>query len=397
MQHLADRIVNLAESQTIAMARMSRELKEQGHDVISLSLGEPDFITPAYIREGAKQAIDDGFTFYPPISGFADLRQAVADKLKRENGLDYRPEQIVVSTGAKQSIANAVLCLINPGDEVLVPSPYWVSYAQVVVLAGGVPVFLPAGIDDDFKVSPAQIEGAITKKTRMFIYSSPCNPTGSVYTRDELAGLAAVFARHPQIAILSDEIYEHIIFDGRHETIASFPEVKDQVILVNGVSKGFAMTGWRIGYMAAVPEIASACDKIQGQFTSGACSIAQKAALTAITQENPERGHMLEAFRRRRDLVVKLLRDIPGWQVNEPRGAYYVFPDVSAWFGKRHGDDVIHGPDELCMYLLREAKVGLVTGQAFGDSKCIRLSYAASDKLLIEAIRRIGEALSKLA
>ncbi len=393
---LSERVLNLEESQTIAMARLSRELKEQGHDVISLSLGEPDFVTPAYIRKGAKQAIDDGITYYPPISGFADLRKAIAEKLDRENGLSYTPEQVVVSTGAKQSIANAILSLLNPGDEVLVPSPYWVSYVQLIRLAGGNPVFLETGIDSDFKVDPAQVAGAINDKTRLFIFSSPCNPTGTVYSRDELAALAEVFSGYEQVWILSDEIYERIIFDGKHESIASHESVSKRVILVNGVSKGYAMTGWRIGYMAAALELAKACDKIQGQITSGASSIAQMAALTALTNDNPEHEHMLSAFKRRRELVLKLLSEIPGWKVNKPQGAFYVFPDVSSCFGKRHKGGTIDGPNELCTYLLNDAKVGLVTGEAFGDSRCIRLSYAASDKMLMEAIKRIRESISRL-
>lgn len=396
MTKLADRIERLHESQTIAMARISRELREQGHDIISLSLGEPDFVTPAYIREAAKKAIDDGYTHYPPISGYMDLRQAICDKLKRENNLSYSPDQIVVSTGAKQSIANAVLCTINPGDEVIVPSPYWVSYSQIIQLAGGIPVFIPTGIESDFKISSQQLQKAITAKTRMFIFSSPCNPTGTVYNRDELQALAEVFARNENILILSDEIYEHINFIGKHESIAQFDNIRSRVILVNGVSKSYAMTGWRIGYLAAEKYLAQACDKMQGQFTSAASSIAQRAALAAISRHDAENKTMFEAFRRRRDLVLKLLKEIPGLKVNQPQGAFYVFPDVSFFFGKKFNGTVIHTPDDLCMYLLRDARVSLVTGEAFGDNNCVRISYAAADEDLVKAIGRIAESLAKL-
>jgi aspartate aminotransferase len=393
---LASRIERLHESQTIAMARISRELREQGYDIISLSLGEPDFVTPAYIREAAKKAIDAGYTHYPPISGYMDLRQAICDKFKRENNLHYTPDQIVVSTGAKQCIANAVLCTINPGDEVIVPSPYWVSYSQIIQLAGGVPVYISTDIQSDFKISASQLQQAITPKTRMFIFSSPCNPTGSVYSYDELKSLASVFEKHENILILSDEIYEHINFVGRHESIAQFENIHHRVIVVNGVSKSYAMTGWRIGYLAADKIIAQACDKMQGQFTSAASSIAQRAALAAISHYDDENKQMLDAFRRRRDLVIKLLKEIPGLKVNQPLGAFYVFPDVSYFFGKQYNGTVINTPDDLCMYLLRDARVSLVTGEAFGDDKCVRISYAASDEDLVKAIGRIAESLSKL-
>ena len=396
MSKLAQRINQLHESQTIAMAKLSRELQEQGHDIISLSLGEPDFVTPEYIREGAKKAIDEGFTFYTPISGFADLRKAISEKFKKENNLDYAPDQIVVSTGAKQSIANAVLCLVDPGDEVLVPTPYWVSYSQIIQLAGGVPVYLYTTIESDFKVTPQQIKEAITPKTKMFIFSSPCNPTGTVYTKEELSAFAEIFSKHENIYVLSDEIYEHINFSGKHESIAQFPEIKERVVLVNGVSKGYAMTGWRIGFIGAAKDIAQACDKMQGQFTSGTSSISQKAALTALTGTGSENHSMLESFKRRRDLVLNLMRDIPGWKINIPQGAFYVFPDISFYFGKSDGKTVIKNPTDLCMYLLKDAKVSLVTGEAFGDNKCVRFSYATSDKLLVEAIRRIKESLAKL-
>jgi aspartate aminotransferase len=396
MSKLADRINTITESQTIAMAKLSRELQEQGHDIISLSLGEPDFVTPEYIREGAKKAIDEGFTFYTPISGFADLRKAISEKFKKENHLDYTPDQIVVSTGAKQSIANAVLCLVNPGDEVLVPTPYWVSYSQIILLAGGIPVYMPTTIETDFKISPQQLKSAITPKTKMFIFSSPCNPTGTVYTKEELGKLADVFAEYENIFVLSDEIYEHINFIGKHESIAQFENIKDRVIVVNGVSKSYAMTGWRIGYIGAAKDIAKACDKMQGQFTSGTSSVSQKAALTAITGQSEENNKMIESFKRRRDLVLNLMKDIPGWKVNVPRGAFYVFPDVQYYFGKKNGTTTIKNPTDLCMYLLKDAKVSMVTGEAFGDDKCVRFSYATSDKLLVEAIRRIKESLGRL-
>ena len=396
MRKLADRIERLHESQTIAMARLSRELQDQGHNIISLSLGEPDFDTPKYIGDAAKKAIDDGFTKYPPISGYTDVREAIAQKLKRENNLDYKASQIVVSTGAKQCIANAVLCCVNPGDEVLVPTPYWVSYSQIIQLAGGVPVYLNTTIDSDFKVTPQQVEKAITSKTRMFIFSSPCNPTGTVYSHNELKELAAVFAKHENIFVLSDEIYEYINFVGKHYSIASFDELKNQVIIINGVSKGYAMTGWRIGYMAAPQDVAMACDKMQGQFTSAASSIAQKAAKAAISISTPDRDMMVETFRKRRDLVLNLMKDIPGWKTNTPEGAFYVFPDISYYFGKTDGSSTRKNPEDMCMYLLKDAKVALVTGEAFGDNNCIRFSYATSENLLVEAISRIKVSLAKL-
>lgn len=396
MTKLAGRIERLTESQTIAMAKLSRELQEQGHDIISLSLGEPDFITPEYIREGAKKAIDEGYTHYPPISGYADVRKAISEKFKKENNLNFSPEQIVVSTGAKQAIANVILCLVDPGDEVLVPAPYWVSYTQLIQLAGGVPVFLNAGIESDFKVTPEQVEKAITSKTKMFIFSSPCNPTGTVYSKKELHGLAQVFATHKNITVLSDEIYEHINFIGQHESIAQFPEMKDNVVVVNGVSKGYAMTGWRIGYIGAPLAIAKACDKMQGQFTSAASSIAQKAAMIALTQNTDDMNTMVESFKRRRDLVLNMLKEIKGLKLNTPDGAFYVFPDVSYYFGKTDGKTVIKNPSDLCMYLLNDAKVSLVTGEAFGDGNCVRFSYATSDKLLVEACKRLKQSLAKL-
>jgi len=396
MNHLSQRVNQLEESATIAMARISRELQDQGHDIISLSLGEPDFATPDNIRNAAKKAIDDGFTYYPPISGFMDLRKAVAEKFKRENNLDYKPEQIVVSTGAKQSIANVIMSLVDPGDEVIVPVPFWVSYSQMITLAGGIPIYIDTNIEDQFKPTAAKIAAAISPRTKLLIFSSPCNPTGSMFTKEELKEIAEIIAPHPRIFILSDEIYEHIRFEQPHESIAQFPFIKDRVIIVNGVSKGYAMTGWRIGYMAASPEVAKACDKIQGQFTSGASTIAQKAALEAVKTDWQNYEFMRDSFRRRRDLVLNLMKDIPGWKFNVPPGAFYVFPDVSSYFGKHGPDGEIDTATELCMYLLKDAKVSIVTGEAFGDPRCVRISYATSDEKLTEAMKRIRESLARL-
>lgn len=396
MNHLSQRVNQLEESATIAMARLSRELQEQGHDIISLSLGEPDFNTPDDICAAAKEAIDKGFTHYPPISGYADLRKAISEKFLRENNLHYKPEQIVVSTGAKQSIANVVFSVIDPGDEVIIPAPYWVSYAQIVELAGGVPVILPTTVDNDFKPTVEQIENAISSRSKLFIYSSPCNPTGSMFSKDELRQLADVLAPHPQLWVLSDEIYEHIHFESRHESIAQFDHIRDRVIIVNGVSKGYAMTGWRIGYIAAPLVIAKACDKMQGQFTSGANSIAQKAALKAVSTDWSHYDHMRVTFQQRRDLVLQLMSEIPGWKFNKPAGAFYVFPDVTWFFGKTDGETTIGNATDLCMYLLKDAKVSMVTGEAFGDENCIRLSFATGEKELREAMRRVKASLAKL-
>jgi len=396
MNYLSNRINELEESATIAMARVSRELQEQGHDIISLSLGEPDFITPDNIRDAAKLAIDQGFTHYPPIAGFGDLRKAISEKFKRENNLDYKPEQIIVSTGAKQSIANVVLSLINPGDEVIVPTPYWVSYSQIIQLAGGVPVFVQTNVENDFKPTPEQIKAAITDKTKLFVFSSPCNPSGTILSKEELKGIAEMLRPYENIFILSDEIYEHIRFGVNHESIAQFDFIKDRVIIVNGVSKGYAMTGWRIGYIGAPLAIAKACDKMQGQFTSGACSIAQKAALEAVSSDWSMYNYMQDSFQQRRDLTISLIKDIPGLKYNIPQGAFYVFPDVTYYFGKKYEDSVINNATDLCIYLLKEAKVSIVTGEAFGDNRCVRLSYATSEALLTEAMKRIKSALAKL-
>ena len=393
---LSQRVQRLSESQTIGMSKLSRELSSKGIDVINLSLGEPDFVTPSHICTAAKKAIDDGYTFYPPIAGFAELRKAVSDKFKRENNLDYKPDQVVVSTGAKQSIANVVLSIIDPGDEVIIPNPFWVSYIEIVKLAEGKTISVNTTLESDFKITPAQLEAAITSKTKMFIFSSPCNPTGTVYTKEELRALAVVLAKFPKIIILSDEIYEHINFLDQHQSIAQFDFIKDQVVIVNGVSKGYAMTGWRIGYIGAPKYIADACDKMQGQFTSAASSIAQKAAEAALNESNQPTLEMQSAFRRRRDLVLKLMKDIPGWEINEPKGAFYVFPDISYYFGKSDGEIKITNSTDLCMYLLHKGHVSLVTGEAFGAPNCLRFSYATSDEKLTEAIRRIREALLKL-
>lgn len=393
---LADRINRLAESETLAMARKSRELKALGHQVINLSIGEPDFFTPDNVKRAAKDAIDNNASFYTPVNGNLDLREAICQKLKRDNGLDYKADQIVVSTGAKQSIANAVLCLANPGDDVIVPAPFWVSYREIVKMADANEVLIHAGIDQDYKITPGQLEKAITPATKLFIFSSPCNPTGSVYSHEELKELAAVFSRHPHVFIISDEIYERINFLGTHSSLAAFDDIRERVILINGVSKGFAMTGWRIGYMAAHREIAQACTKLQGQVTSGTSSISQHAALEAMLTDPAQTLPMLEKFRERRDLMIRLLGDIPGLITNEPQGAFYLFPNVRYYFGKSYGDATIGNAADLSMYLLNTVYVATVPGDAFGDPDCIRLSYATSNELLVEAVSRIKQALESL-
>ena len=393
---LSDRINQLSESQTIKMAKMGRELSAKGIDVINLSFGEPDFHTPEFIKEAAKQALDENYTYYTPVSGYPELRKAISAKLMRENNLDYGFDQIVVGTGAKQSIANAVMCLVNPGDEVIVPTPYWVSYSEVIKLAEGTSVFINSTVEQDFKINAEQLEAAITPKTRLFMFSTPCNPTGSVYSREELRSLAAVFEKYPDIYIISDEIYEHINFIEKHESIAQFDSIKERVVIINGFSKAYAMTGWRIGYLAANKEIAQACDKMQGQITSGTCSITQRAGLAAYEGGLDSVIEMREAFRQRRDVVYELLKEIPGLKTNLPQGAFYFFPDISFYLGKSFNGQVIETATDLCLYLLQNAHVAIVTGEAFGDEKSIRISYAASEQTLREAIKRIAKALSEL-
>jgi aspartate aminotransferase len=394
---LSDRILAMQESQTIAMAKKARELAAQGVDVISLSFGEPDFQTPQYIKDAAKKALDDGYTFYTPVPGIPELRQAICDKLQRDNHLSYKPENIVVSTGAKQALANAVLSLINPGDEVIVFAPYWVSYEEMVRLAEGTSVTLMGSLENDFKVTAAELEAAITPRTKLIMYSSPCNPTGSVFSGEELGAIAEVVARHPQVHVLADEIYEYINFVGEHVSMAQFEAIKDRVITVNGFSKGYAMTGWRVGYLAASKEIASACEKMQSQITSGTCSIAQRAALAALLGGRSSADEMVAAYRRRRDLVLALCQEIPGFRTPTPSGAFYVFPDVSNCFGKTTPDgQVIGNASDLATFMLHDAHVAAVDGGAFGAPNCIRFSTAAADEKLREAFIRIKNSLVKL-
>lgn len=387
----------MAESETLAMARLSRELKAQGKDIINLSLGEPDFDTPDFIKEAAKKAIDQNYSHYTPVAGYDELLDAIAFKFKRDNGLEYNRSQIIASTGAKQSIANLVLSLINEGDEVLVPAPYWVSYREIIKLAGGTPVIIESGIDQNFKVSAFEIEKKITLKTKMFLFSSPCNPTGSVYSYDELKSIADLFSNYPEIIIVADEIYELINFESKHISIGTFENVKNQVVTINGLSKGFAMTGWRLGYLAAPEPIAKACIKMQGQFTSATCSITQRAAIEALKADPSCVDYMKEAFLKRRNLVFEMLNQIKGLKVNMPEGAFYFFPDVTHYIGKKYNENVIKNSDDLCMYLLYEANVALVPGSAFGAPEYIRISYAAAEDQLIEAINRIQPALDNLS
>ncbi|HQQ93192.1 MAG TPA: pyridoxal phosphate-dependent aminotransferase [Bacteroidia bacterium] len=397
MGQLSDRVSRISESQTIAMARKSRELKAQGVDIISLSLGEPDFPTPEIIKKAAKQAIDDNFSYYTHVSGYLELREAVCGKFLRDNQLRYSPDEIVVSTGAKQSIANAVLCLINPGDEVIIPAPFWVSYLEIVKVADGKAVFVETTVDSDYKMSPEQLEKAIGPKSKLIMLSTPCNPTGSVYSKEELRALAEVIARHKDLYVMSDEIYEHINFCGGHQSFAQFDFIKDRVITINGVSKSFAMTGWRGGIMAAPKWLAQACDKMQGQFTSATSSITQKAMHKAMeldyeTYIKP----MRDAFLKRRDLVLGLLKHIPGLRFNIPQGAFYVYPEVSAYLGKSYQGKTIHNATDLTLFLLEESHLALVPGAAFGDDKYIRISYAASEEKLSEAMKRLKDGLAKL-
>lgn len=394
--YISERLANVNESATLAMSQKSRELQDKGFDVINLSIGQPDFNTPDHIKEAAKKAIDDNYSKYTPVAGLQALKEAICTKFKRDNQLKFVPSQIVVSNGAKQSIANIVLSLVGPGDEVIIPAPYWVSYVEIVNLAQATNVIVEAGIEQDFKITPEQLEAAITPKTKLFIFSSPSNPTGNLYTKEELKALAVVFKKYPQVTIVSDEIYELITFEGKHESIARFEELKDRVVVVNGVSKGYAMTGWRIGYIAAPQWIADACNKLQGQYTSGACSISQMASVAALCGTQEPSMKMKEIFLRRRNLVLKMAKEIEGLKINEPQGAFYVFPQVEAFFGKSYQGYTIHTASDLAIYLLEKAHVATVTGEAFGSPKCLRFSYATSDELLVEAMKRIKKALELL-
>ncbi len=396
MTKLSDRIINLAESQTLAMAKKSRELQAQGKDIISLSIGEPDFDTPQFIKDAAKRAIDNNITRYTPVAGIQELRKAISEKFKRDNDLNYTTEQIVVSTGAKQSIANIILSLINPGEEVIVPIPYWVSYIETIKLAEGIPVTIPTNVESNFKITPEQLKKAITSKTKMIVFSTPCNPSGSVYNKEELKALAEIIVQYPDLYVISDEIYEHINFVGKHESIAQFDFIYDRVITVNGVSKGFAMTGWRIGYIGAPLWISQACEKMQGQFTSGTSSISQMAALEAVKANPSVTYEMRDAFKKRRDLVLGLLKEIPGVKTTVPDGAFYIFPDISYYFGKSYNNYHIKNSNDLSMFLLEEGNIALVSGDAFGDDNCMRFSYATSEERLIESVKRVREALAKL-
>ena len=391
---LSDRINKLSTSQTLAMAALARELKSQGKDIISLSLGEPDFNTPDFIKEAAIKAIDENYSTYSPVDGYMELKEAICRKFKRDNNLEYKPANIVVSTGAKQSLYNIAQVMLNEGDEVILPAPYWVSYFEIIKMSGGIPVEVPTSVETDFKITPEQLEAAITPKTKMIWYSSPCNPSGSVYNREELTALARVLEKHPNIYVVADEIYEHINFSGTFCSIASIPGMFERTITVNGVAKAFAMTGWRIGYIGAPEFIAKACTKMQGQVTSGANSIAQRATITAVDADPSVLNEMVAAFKSRRNLVVGLINSIPGLKLNVPEGAFYVFPDVSSYFGKILRGKLINNADDFSMYLLSEANVATVTGDAFGNPNCIRFSYATSEELLTEALRRIKEALA---
>ena len=396
MNQLSDRLNSLSPSATLAMSQKSNELKAQGIDVINLSVGEPDFNTPEHIKEAAKKAIDDNFSRYSPVPGYPGLRTAIVEKLKKENGLDYTVAEISCANGAKQSVCNVILVLVNPGDEVIVPAPYWVSYPEMVKLAEGTPVIVSAGIEQDFKITPEQLEAAITPKTKALILCSPSNPTGSVYSKEELAGLAKVLEKHPQVIVIADEIYEHINYVGKHESIAQFPAMKDRTVIVNGVSKAYAMTGWRIGFIAGPKWIVSAVNDLQGQYTSGPCSVSQKAAEAAYLGTQEPVAEMREAFARRRNLIVELAKEVPGFEVNVPEGAFYLFPKCDSYFGKSNGSRTIADSDDLALYLLEEAHVACVGGTSFGAPDCIRMSYATSDENIVKAITRIKEALAKL-
>lgn len=396
MNPVSDRLASLSPSETLAMSQKSNELKAKGIDVINMSVGEPDFFTPDHIKAAAKKAVDDNFSFYSPVPGYPALRNAIVAKLKNENGLDYKPDQIVCSNGAKQSVCNVLLSIIGPGDEVIVPAPYWVSYVEMVKLAEGTNVIVSAGIDQDFKITPQQLEAAITPKTKAIILCSPSNPTGSVFSREELKGLADVLAKYPNVIVLSDEIYEHINYIGKHTSIAEFENIRDRVVIINGVSKAYAMTGWRIGWIAAPQWIASACNKLQGQYTSGPCSVSQKTAEVAYTGTQEPVREMKEAFQRRRDLIVKLAKEIPGLNTATPEGAFYIFPECDSYFGKSFEGKKIENSGDLAMYLLEEGHVAAVGGAAFGAPNCLRFSYATSDENIVEAMSRVKNALAKL-
>lgn len=396
MNLVSERLASLSPSETLAMSQKSNELKAKGIDVINMSVGEPDFFTPDHIKAAAKKAVEDNFSFYSPVPGYPALRNAIVAKLRNENQLDYKPEQIVCSNGAKQSVCNVLLCIVDPGDEVIVPAPFWVSYVEMVKLAEGTNVIVSAGIDQDFKITPAQLEAAITPKTKALILCSPSNPTGSVYSKEELKGLADVLAKYPNVIVLSDEIYEHINYVGIHSSIAEFENIRDRVVIINGVSKAYAMTGWRIGWIAAPQWIASACNKLQGQYTSGPCSVSQKAAEVAYTGTQQPVEEMRVAFQRRRDMIVGLAKEIPGLKTAIPEGAFYIFPECDSYFGKSFGDRVIENAGDLAMYLLEEGHVATVGGTAFGAPNCLRFSYATSDDNIVEAMQRVKEALARL-
>ena len=394
---LSSRLDLFAEPETLKMAKLGRELRAKGVDVIDLSLGEPDFDTPEHIKEALKKAVDDNYSHYTPVAGYPDLREAVCTKLKRDNNLDYKPENILVSTGAKQSLANVVMAILSKGDDVVIPTPYWVTYSEIVKLAEGKVSLVRTSIENKYKMTAAELEAAIKPETRLFIFSSPCNPSGSVYTREELSALAEVFKKHPDVFIISDEIYEYINFVGKHESIAQFEELKDRIIIINGLSKGYAMTGYRLGYIAAHPDVVKACEKLQGQYTSGANAVTQRGAIVALTGDLKPSLEMNIEFARRRERMLELLKAIPGVQIAEPDGAFYVFPVVTAYFGKKNGEEVLKDADDLCMYLLNTAHVSTVTGRAFGEPTCIRISFANSMEKIEEAMKRISSALAKLA
>jgi aspartate aminotransferase len=394
---LSSRLDLFAEPETLKMAKLGRELRAKGIDVIDLSLGEPDFDTPVHIKNALKKAVDDNYSHYTPVAGYPDLREAVCTKLKRDNNLDYKPENILVSTGAKQSLANVVMAIVDKGDDVVIPTPYWVTYSEIVKLAEGKVTLVRTSIENKYKLTAAELEAAITPKTRLFIFSSPCNPSGSVYTKDELSALAEVFRKHPNIFIISDEIYEYINFVGKHESIAQFEDLKDRIIIINGLSKGYAMTGYRLGYIAAHPDVIKACEKLQGQYTSGTNAVTQRGAIEALTGDMKPSVEMNKEFGRRRARMLELLKAMPGIQIAEPDGAFYVFPVVTAYFGKKNGEELIKDADDLCMYLLNTAHVSTVTGRAFGEPTCIRISFANSMEKIESAMQRISDALKKLA